>query len=323
MTRSLKDARVLITPTSYAKFDPSLRTRIEETIGYVLYNTHGRPLTAYELRQLIPDIDGYIAGLDEIDKSVIEAAEHLKVISRYGVGVDNIDLTVAREKGITVTNTPGANSASVAELAVAMMISLARSIPKANEATKSGEWPRLSGITLENKVIGLLGFGSIAKHLARRLQGFNCQILAYDPAPDIEHATDLDVELRSQDEVIQQADFLSLHLPLTPETQGLVDGAFLAQLKPGAFFINTARGELVKEMALVDALERGHIAGAALDVFPKQPPAADNPLFSFPQVIVTPHMGAHTDGAMNSMGWTAMRDCLAVLRGEEPEYRVL
>jgi len=318
----LKSYRVLVTPTSYARNDPKLRIDLEAQVGEVIYNTKGRPLTSDELVQVIPQIDGYIAGLDKIDRAVIWAAGRLKVIARYGVGVDGVDLNAAKEKGIVVTNTPGVNSASVAELTVGLILSLARDIPVAAQETKSGHWPRLSGISLEGKVIGLLGFGAIGIQVARRLVGFNCRILAYDPYPDRESAQTTAVELVSRDEVVGKSDFLSLHLPLSQETQDLVNGTFLQKMKPGAFLINTSRGELVDELALYAGIQSGHLSGAALDVFTQQPPDAENPLLTLPQVIATPHMGAHTDGATNAMGWRALNDCLAVLRGDKPKHRV-
>lgn len=319
----LENYRVLVTPTSYARNDPTLRIRLEAEVGEVVYNTTGRPLAAGELVGLIPGFDGYIAGLDDIDRSVIEAADRLKVIARYGAGVDAVDLGAAKEKGIVVTNTPGANAASVAELTIGLMLSLARMIPAANAATKTGEWPRLRGVALEGKTVGLLGFGAIGKQVARRLRGFGCTVIAYDPVADPEQARDLDVTLKSQGGVIREADFLSLHLPLLPETRDMVDAAFLDRMKPGAYLINTARGELIDEAALFEALTSERLRGTALDAFSEEPPGADNPLLSLPQVIATPHTGAHTDGATNAMGWMALRDCLAVLRGEQPNHRVV
>jgi D-3-phosphoglycerate dehydrogenase len=318
----LKQCRLLVTPTSYGKNDPRLYSELEGLVGEVIYNPNKRPLTSAELVNLLPGCDGYIAGLDAIDRAALEAADKLKVIARYGVGVDNVDLQAAREKGIVVTNTPGANSVSVAELTLALILALARQLPNSVAATRSGEWPRLSGLSLEGKSVGLLGLGSIGKQVARRLQGFDCRILAYDLFPDEGFAKEHGVTLLSLKDVLAQSDFVSLHLPLTPETRGMVNPAFIAQIKPGAYLVNTSRGELIDESALLEALKSGHLGGAALDVFAKEPPGADNPLLALPQVIVTPHCGAHTDGATNAMGWTALRDCLAVLRGQEPTYRV-
>lgn len=292
-------------------------------MGEVLYNPTGKPLTSAEVAGILPGIDGYIAGLDAIDAQALQAADRLKVIARYGVGVDNVDLAAARAKGIVVTNTPGANSVSVAELALGLMLALARQIPEAVEAVHQGKWPRYSGISLEGKTIGILGLGAIGKQLARRLNGFDCKILAYDPYADAAFARDNHIELTLMDKVIEEADFISLHLPLLPETRGLVNAAFLNRMKKGSFLVNTSRGEVVDEAALLNALQSGHIKGAGLDAFTVEPPAAGNPLLALPQVIATPHLGAQTDGATSNMGWFAMRDCLAVLNDEEPVYKVV
>ena len=319
----LNACRVLVTPTSYGEYDSALREALAAEVGEVIYNTAGRPLTSPELIELVPACDGFIAGLDAIDRAVLEAADRLKVVARYGVGVDNVDLEAAREKGIVVTNTPGANSVSVAELTVGLMLSLARPIQEASAATKGGEWPRMHGLTLEAKVVGLIGFGSIGRQVARRLAGFDCTLLAYDPVPDAEAAQAAGVQLRPREEVIREADFVTLHSPLTLETRGMVNADFLGQMKAGSFLINTARGELVDETALYEALRSERLRGAALDVFVQQPPGEDHPLLALPQVIATPHMGSHTDGAANAMGWRALRDCLAVLRGEQPAHLVV
>lgn len=314
--------RVLVTPTSFGRGDPRLRAELEASVGEVIYNSTGRPLTSPEVAALLPGCDGYIAGLDTIDAAALAAADRLKVIARYGAGVDNVDLEAARRKGIVVTNTPGANAASVAELTIGLMLALLRSIPCAHERTRAGEWPRLEGLSLEGRTVGLLGLGAVGKQVARRLQGFDCTVLAHDPQPDEAFAREHGVALCSRDELIAASDLLSLHLPLLPATKGLVDAAFLSRMKRGACLINTARGELVDEEALAAALRAGHLRGAALDTFAQEPPNRDNPLLALPQVIVTPHMGAHSDSAMRAMGWAALRECLAVLRGEEPRHRV-
>jgi D-3-phosphoglycerate dehydrogenase len=320
---NLKECRLLVTPTSYGKNDPRLKTELEALVGEVVYNPTGKPLTSTEVARLLPGMDGYIAGLDAIDASALEAADRLKVIARYGVGVDSVDLAAAQARRIVVTNTPGANSVSVAELALGLMLALARQIPEAVEAVHQGKWPRYSGISLEGKVIGILGLGAIGKQLARRLAGFDCRILAFDPFADLAFAKENHVELATMDEVIGHSDFVSLHLPLLPETRGLVSDDFLSKMKKGSFLINTSRGEAVDETALLKALQSGHLKGAGLDAFTVEPPDPQNPLLALPQVITTPHLGAQTDGATSNMGWFAMRDCVAVLKGETPLYKVV
>lgn len=321
--KKLKECKVLVTPTSFGRNDPRIKQSLEEQVGDVVYNTTGKPLKTAALLDLIAEMDGYIAGLDEINRDVIAAAKNLKVIARYGVGVDNVDLEAAMDKGIVVTNTPGANSGSVAELTVGLLLALARNIVSAASVTQTGEWPRMTGHTLEGKTVGLIGFGNIGKQVARRLSGFDCCVMAYDIAPDEMFAKEYGVILGSIDEVVRNVDFLSLHCSTMDETRGMVNQAFIAKMKTGAYLINTARGELIDESALLAGLESGKIAGAALDVLIEQPPTSNHPLLNHPKVILTPHMGAHTDGAIANMGWGALQDCLAVLRGETPNHRVL
>ncbi len=323
MIADLKRFRVLVTPVSYGKNDPRLKADLEDQVGEVIYNPYARPLTSVEVRQLLPGVDGYIAGVDAIDRFALEAADCLKVIARYGVGVDNVDLETTRVRGIVVTNTPEVNSASVAELTIALMLALARQIPQAVAATHQGGWPRLPGLLLEKKTVAIVGLGSIGKQLARRLSGFGCRMLAYDPYPDLEFARRHGVELLDLNELLGQADFVSLHIPLTPQTRRLVDRNFLARMKKGAFLINTSRGEIVVEEDLLAALQSGHLRGAGLDVLSIQPPPPGHPLLALPQVIATPHLGSQTDGATNDMGWMALRNLLAVLRGEDPPNRVV
>lgn len=320
---SLEKSRVLVTPRSFAEYDPSLRTELEAAVDDVLYNDKGRALRAEELMQMLADRDGLIAGLDEINRAAIEAAPRLKVIARYGVGVDNVDLQAASERGVIVTNTPGANAFSVAELTIGLMLALARSIPHADRSTKSGRWPRLSGRSLAGKTIGLIGLGSVGREVARRLTPFDCTLMAFDPLVEPEQARSLGVEWVNRGALLEEADILTLHCPLTPQTHDMVDSEFLTSMKTGALLINTARGELVDESALAEALASEQLGGAALDTLRQEPPAPDNPLLNFDQVIVTPHTGAHTDGAANAMGRLAVADCLAVLSGNEPEHPVV
>jgi phosphoglycerate dehydrogenase-like enzyme len=320
--RDLKTCRVLVTATSYGKTDPRLRSELEAAVGQVIYNPFVRPLTSEEVSALLPGCDGYIAGLDFIDRAALEHADQLKVIARYGTGVDRVDLAAAADKSIVVTNTPFANSVSVAELTMGMILSLARSIPALTADTRAGGWSRIAGMTLEGKTVGLIGLGSVGKQVALRLRAFDCALIAYDPAADADFAAENRIDLVTLEEVISRSDFISLHCPLLPATRNMVNASFLARVKPGAFLINTARGELIEEAALCEALQSGRLRGAALDAFTQEPPEKDNPLLALPQVIATPHAGAHTDGAMNAMGWGALHDCLAVLRGDKPIYPV-
>lgn len=320
--KPLKECHVLVTPTSFGQHDHGLIAELEAAVGRVTWNPTGKPLSSDALAHLLPDVDGYIAGLDAIDAAALNHAPALRVIARYGVGVDQVDLAAAQARGIVVTNTPGANSVAVAELAIALMLNLLRPIPTALEKTRAGGWPRMSGLSLQGKCVGLVGFGAIGKAVARRLSGFECRIVAHDVLADVDAAARLGVELVALARLLDCSQIVSLHVPVLPTTRGMVNAQFLARMKPGAFLINTARGELVDESALLAALQSGHIAGAALDAFATEPPGNENPLLALPNLLPTPHMGAHTDGATNAMGRMALADCLAVLRGEDPRYPV-
>ena len=314
---NLKECRLLVTPTSYGKNDARLKTDLEAQVGEVIYNPTGKPLTSAQVAELLPGIDGYIAGLDGIDANALKAGDRLKVIARYGVGVDSVDLVAARQRGIIVTNTPGANSVSVAELALGLMLALARQIPEAVEAVHQGKWPRYAGLSLEGKTVGILGLGAIGKQLARRLAGFDCRLLAHDPFGDPVVAKELHVQLTGLEEVLAQADFLSLHLPLLPETRSLVNGAFLGKMKKGSFLINTSRGSVVEEAALVDALESKRIAGSGLDVFEFEP-KVHSALRAMPHVVMTPHIGTATGETRMAMAMLTADNLLAALAGERP-----
>jgi phosphoglycerate dehydrogenase-like enzyme len=322
LEKPLSQCRILVSPTSYGSQDARLKTELERKVGRVVYNTTGKPLNSAQLQELLPGIDGYIAGLDEIDAAALAAADCLKVVARYGVGYSNVDLRAARAQGVLVTNTPGANSKSVAELTIALMLALLRPIERAAAETRSGGWPRLKGFSLEGKTVGLVGFGSIGRETARRLAPFECRLVAYDPLPDPHAADEIGVELVRMEALLALSDLVSLHLPVTAQTRAMVNTGFLAAMKPGAWLVNTSRGELIDEPALYAALVEGRLRGAALDAFQDEPPGQANPLLSLPQVLPTPHMGAHTDGATNNMGWMALQDCLAVLQGRPPRYPV-
>jgi D-3-phosphoglycerate dehydrogenase len=316
--KPLNECKVLCTPSTFGRRDPSLKSALEAAVGEVIYNLFGRALKAAEALTLVKDVDGYIAGLDEIDASVIAAAEGLRVISRYGVGVDRVDIAAATASGIVVTNTPSTNSGAVAELTIAFMLCLARNLITANAALRRGEWPVLDGIGIRGKTVGLIGFGAVGREVAKRLKCFECPVLAFDPYVKRDVAEEHGVSLVPLGALLSEADFVSLHAPATDLTIGMVNQEFLGRMKKGAFLINTARGDLIDEAALVTALENGHLQAAALDCFSREPVDKDNALLRLPQVVATPHTAAHTDEAANRMGWTAIDNCLAALRGERP-----
>lgn len=257
----------------------------------------------------------------QITPELLEGAKNLKVIGRAGVGLDNVDLAACRKAGITVTSTPEQNAISVAELAMGLMISLAREIATADADTKHGNWnrQRFHGTELYGKTLGIVGAGKIGILTAHRARAFGMNILAYDPfvSRDNVFLADLSAELVSLEELLKRSDFVSSHLPSTPQTAGLLNAAAFAQMKPAAYFINTSRGEVVDEAALLDALQSRKIAGAALDVRQTEPPAI-GALEKLPNVLLMPHIAALTHEAQARVTNAICEDVVRVLEGRPP-----
>ena len=296
---------------------------VEAFADEIVYNPQSRPLEAEEILALLDGVDGYIAGLDYITADVIRRAPaSLKVISRYGAGVDRVDLEAAKEKGIAVTNTPGTNAIAVCELAFGLMLSLARSIPRLDSAVKKSEWPRNDGTELAGKTLGIVGFGAIGKNLATRARAFGMRVVAFDPYFDQAFASQHGVEQKTLDETIELADFLSLHVPLTKETKYMIGEQAIARMKKGAFIINTARGGLVDETAAANALKSGQLGGIGLDAYEVEP-VTDSPLLGLDHVVMTPHTGAHTNEAIAGMGIMAAQNMIDVLSGKDCKYKIV
>ncbi len=253
-----------------------------------------------ELREKIRPFHALIVRSGStVTAEVIEAADHLKVIGRAGIGVDNIDVEAATRKGIVVMNTPAGNNVTTAEHTISMMLSLARMIPQATASMKAGKWEKSKFIGSEvfNKTLGIIGMGNIGTLVAERALGLKMRVIAYDPFISREVAQRLGVELAPFEEVLERADFITIHTPLTNETRGMIGAAAFARMKKGVRLVNCARGGIVDEAALQQAIESGKVAGAALDVFAQEPPPPDHPLLRLEQVICTPHLGAATEEA--------------------------
>ena len=252
-----------------------------------------------ELCKAVGEYDGLIVrSASTVTKDVVEAAAKLRVIGRAGIGVDNIDVEAATKRGIAVMNTPGGNNVTTAEHAISMLLSLARSIPQATASMKGGKWEKskFTGSEISNKTLGIVGVGNIGRLVAERAQGLKMKVIAYDPFLTPERAVDLGIEKGSLDELLARADFITLHTPLTDQTRNILSRENLARTKRGVRIVNCARGGLIDEQALKEALDSGHVAGAALDVFEKEPATA-SPLFGTPNFISTPHLGASTTEA--------------------------
>ena len=277
-----------------------------------------------ELKAIIGNYDALIVrSQTQVPAEIIEAGEKLKVIGRAGVGVDNIDVAAATKKGIVVVNAPTANTVSAAEYTIALMLALSRNIPKANSQLKSGRWQRkeLVGTELRNKTLGIIGLGNVGSEVAKRAQAFEMCVIAHDPFVSTNYARKLKVDLVPLDQLLEQSDFITLHVPLTATTKGLIGAEELAKVKPTARIINCARGGLVDEEALVKAIEDEKIAGAAFDVFSTEP-VTDSSRFKSDKIVVTPHLGASTIEAQANVAKDIAEQVLTVLRGEHPRYAV-
>src|SRR5207248_1491852 len=254
---------------------------------------------------------------------VLDAGKRLRVVGRAGVGVDNIDVPAATAKGILVVNAPRGNIIAAAEHTIGLLFALARNIPQADASVKRGEWTRskFTGVEVRGKVLGLVGLGNIGSEVAKRAQGLEMEVIAYDPAVAPERAEQFNVRLVELDELLRSADFISIHAPLIDATRNLIDAGRLALVKPSARLINAARGGIVDESALHDALASGRLAGAACDVFLQEPLGA-SPLLELPNFIATPHVAASTAEAQTSVAFDVAEEVGAVLAGELPRYAV-
>src|SRR5262245_4003408 len=270
--------------------------------GALVDDRAGRPLE--ELRTALSDADAIIVrSATKVTRDLIDLAPKLRVVARAGTGVDNVDVAAATARGIVVMNAPGANSVSVAEHAIALMLALARPIPAADASMKRAKWEKskFAGAEVRSKILGLVGLGRVGQEVATRAHALGMKVISHDPFIAQQIASDAGVALVSLDELCAQADYISLHLPALPSTRHMFNAERLAKCKPGARLINTARGELVDDQALADAIERGHIAGAGIDVFDPEPPAEWR-LPQLSQVVATPHIAASTKEAQEQVG---------------------
>ncbi len=260
-----------------------------------------------------------VRSATQVTADVLAAADGLRVVGRAGIGVDNIDVAAASRRGVIVMNTPSGNAVTTAEHALCLLLSLARHIPQATASMKAGKWDkkRFEGVELADKTLGVLGLGNIGRIVADRALGLKMRVLAHDPVLTADAAAKLGVELAPLDEVFRRADFITIHIPLTAETRGLVGAEAFKKMKTGVLLVNAARGGIVDEVALAAAIQSGKVAGAALDVFTEEPPPKDHPLWTLDQVIATPHLGASTEEAQEKVALEVAEQIVAyLLRGE-------
>lgn len=265
-----------------------------------------------------------VRSATKVTAEVIEAGTNLRVVGRAGSGVDNIDVDAATKRGVLVVNAPASNSVAVAELTIGLLLSLARMIPQSYVSLQSGKWERhqFVGWEVRGKTLGIVGLGRIGSEVARRARGLEMQMVAYDPVVSSDRAHQLGVGLVTLDELLARSDIVTLHVPLVEHTRNFFDRTRLAKMKPGAYLVNTSRGEVVDEAALVEAIDSGHLAGAALDVYHKEPLAPGSPLLGHPKILTTPHLGASTREAQVLVGIDVAEGVIEALRGGTPRYAV-
>lgn len=301
--------KILITPRSYGKTDMSVVDMLKEAGFEPVMNPYGQILTKEQMQKEIADCVGVILGVDPMDKEVIDCAPNLKAIAKYGVGTDNIDLKYCEEKGIKVSITRAANANAVADMAFSLICACARKLVYINDRCREKDWTKIMGFDIYKKKIGILGLGAIGKGVAKRAEGFDMDVLAYDVYWDEAFAKEHNVTFAKPEEIFKTCDFISLHLPLTDETRCIVNAESIATMKPNAILVNTARGGLIDDNALLDALEAGKIAGAGLDVFNEEPPA-DPRWYTLKNIIMGSHAAASTNGASETMSRMATENVI-------------
>lgn len=280
------------------------------------------PLDAGRLAAELTGFDGVIVGIDPVTRAVLDASPGLRIVAKHGIGMDNIDIPAAAEAGVAVINTPGANSASVAEFAMTLLLAGAKRLAEGQDSLAAGHWTPVYGTELDSKVLGIIGLGRIGRRVAASAAAFGMRVLAHDPLltdAEIEAAGATGTDLAT---LLSASDYVTLHLPAAPGGAPLLDRTALHSLKPGAGLINTARGSLVDSVALADLLREGHLSFAAVDVFDREPLPPQHPLRDAPNCILTAHMAACTAEANDKMGFGLVSDLARYFRGEDPRHRV-
>ena len=304
--------KILVTPRSFGRSNPKPLEMLRERGYELILNPFGRILTEAEMCEAIADADAVIIGVDPLNEQVLRHASKLRAISKYGVGTDNIDLAWAEQAGIPVAVAAGANSDSVADYAMALMLAVARRVVQIDRQCRARNWQKFNTLSMYGKTLGLVGLGAIGRGVARRAAGFGMKILAYDVVWNEGAARELGIEYATVERILREADFMSLHLPLTDGTRHMIGQKELAMMKPTAVLVNTARGGIVDEAALLEALRRQAIYGAGIDVFEQEPPAEDG-WFTLDNVVIGCHCSASTLEAVDAMGTISAQNLIDLL----------
>jgi len=311
--------KILITPRSFASTSKKPMEILEEEGYEIIRNDMDKPYQKEEMLNLVEDIDGIIIGIDQFDREIIDKANKLKVISKYGTGYDQIDIDYAAKKGIPVTITPTANINAVADLAFGLIIGLARRIPEADRIMRKDQWQKVIGHSVWKKNLGIIGLGKIGKQVLKRAEGFNMNVLAFDVDKDKEFNKKYEFKYVKLNELLEKSDFVTIHTPLNKNTKDLITIKELKKMKKDSYIINTSRGGIVNEKDLLIALKENEIAGAALDAFEDEPPE-DDKFKNLENVILTPHIGGYTDEAIENMGVKSVKNLIDTLKGKESKY---
>jgi D-3-phosphoglycerate dehydrogenase len=306
--------KILATPRSFANRSPEPLELLERAGFTVIKNPVGRILTEAEMIQYLADCEGVIVGVDPLGREVMEKAPKLRAIAKYGVGTDNIDVSYAKERGIPVTVTAGANSEAVADWTFSLMLALARDLITIDRKCRERDWKKITGTDVYGKTLGIIGLGAIGKGVARRASGFNMRVLAQEPYWDDDFAKKWGIQQATVHEICRESDFITLHVPLCENTRSIIGKNELELMKKDAVLINTSRGGIVDEDALLDALSERRIRGAGIDAFSKEPPE-DPRWYSQGNIIIGNHAGAATYGAADMMSLMAAKNLINSLSG--------
>ena len=314
--------KVLIAPMTLAGLDGAFVKVLREAGFELVYPNLGWQLSEDELMRFLPGIKGALAGSEPYTQRVLAAYPQLRVIARAGVGYDAVDVPAATRHGVAVAITPGTNEGSVAEHTFCLILGLAKNIISQHLGVKSGGWPRGANLPLRGKILGIAGLGRIGKAVALRGQAFGMKLLAYDPVPDSAFAQHHQITMVSFEQLLSESDYLTLHLPFNAESRNLINRKTLARMKPSAFLINTARGPVINEADLLDALKNKRLAGAGLDVYEQEPPGK-HPLFELDNVLLTPHAAGTDIQSRDDMALSAANAIVSLARGEWPAEKIV
>ena len=306
--------KILITPPGLARGNPEAVDLLKAKGLELEINETGKTLERKELLAHLAEADGLLLGTEMMDREAINAASRLKVISRFGVGMDNVDVTYAKERGIRVYNAAGANATAVADMAMTLILALSRRLLQLDRQVREEDWREPIGIEPNQKTLGIVGFGNIGYQVALRAWGFGMRLIAYDPYRNEELAKKANVSfVDTLEDLLNQSDYITLHIPHIPATHHLIGSEAFRQMKVGAILINTARGGIVDENALAEALKSGKLGGAGLDVFEQEPLPLNSPLFESPNVVFSPHTAADTVESSQKVGLVAARHIIEAL----------